>query len=122
MRDSSKVDCNYKWLPIEPLPLNQALSSGTFQPPPLDGSLTLPEIYDWHLEHSPEHQLFAYTDSFGIEHEVNWRDGARGIFNVSREIRRCVRLPANRIGSPPTVVAILSTAGNRTYDFRLLHL
>ncbi|KAF8993889.1 hypothetical protein BDQ17DRAFT_1431390 [Cyathus striatus] len=46
---------------LPPPPSTQALASDTFRPPPLDGSLTLPEIYDWHMKNTPNHRLFVYA-------------------------------------------------------------
>ncbi|KAK1217855.1 hypothetical protein PQX77_019475 [Marasmius sp. AFHP31] len=32
-----------------------------FQRPPLDGSLSIAEVYDWHKEHNPNHPIFVYA-------------------------------------------------------------
>ena len=55
----------YRKLPIAPLPKSQALNTSTFHIPPLDGSLSLGEIFDWQYEHSPEHPVFQYADDAG---------------------------------------------------------
>ncbi|KAF9256855.1 hypothetical protein L218DRAFT_936281 [Marasmius fiardii PR-910] len=33
----------------------------TFNNPPLDGALSIPEVYDWHREHNPNHPIFLYS-------------------------------------------------------------
>ncbi len=38
------------------------VASLTFKPPPLDGSLTFPELFDYNAIHSPKHPLFRYDD------------------------------------------------------------
>ncbi len=51
----------------------------TFKPPPLDGSLTLPEIYDWHLEHSPDHPLFVFRAADNELHRIAWSQGVQTV-------------------------------------------
>lgn len=33
--------------------------------PPLDGSLGIPELYDFHYEHNPDHPIFVYAEPDG---------------------------------------------------------
>jgi hypothetical protein len=44
------------------LPTLQGRKSTTFTRPPLDGSLTLPELYAFHALNSSQHPLFTYVD------------------------------------------------------------
>ncbi|THH29838.1 hypothetical protein EUX98_g4346 [Antrodiella citrinella] len=60
--------------PIPTVPNTQALNSTTFRLPPLDGSLMIPEVWDWHLKYSPNHPVFIYTDDDGKEKVLYWRD------------------------------------------------
>ena len=46
-------------LPFTPRPPK---SEGGFRDPPLDGSHTLPELYDWHYENNPDHPAFVFED------------------------------------------------------------
>ncbi|KAJ7244352.1 hypothetical protein C8J57DRAFT_1725733 [Mycena rebaudengoi] len=46
---------------LPPPPQTQALSSSTFTSPPLDGCLTIAEIYDWHFKNTPHHRLFVFA-------------------------------------------------------------
>ncbi|KAK0206816.1 hypothetical protein DFS33DRAFT_1273198 [Desarmillaria ectypa] len=46
---------------IPPPPQKQGEHSATFLPPPIDGSFTLQQMYDWHLQHSPTHRIFVYV-------------------------------------------------------------
>lgn len=43
-------------------PTPQGYASSTFHPPPADGSLCLPELFEYHSVHSPDHPLFVYAD------------------------------------------------------------
>ena len=69
---------------------NQALRSNTFQLPPLDGSLTLPELFDWHGQHSSEHPLFEYFDDGESGDEsgkvctITWGETARAVRRASK--------------------------------------
>ncbi|KAF9497419.1 acetyl-CoA synthetase-like protein [Pleurotus eryngii] len=51
----------------------------TFKPPPLNGSLTLPEIYDWHLDHSPNHPLFVFHSADAKLHRISWSQGVQTV-------------------------------------------
>ena len=97
----------YMTIPFPPLPATQALNSQTFKPPPLDGSLTVPEQFDWHLANTPNHPLFVYSDDHGEEHVILWPQGVRAM-------HRSGRIVVDRVspkGSEIPVVAILASAG-----------
>ncbi|PBK81171.1 hypothetical protein ARMGADRAFT_948670 [Armillaria gallica] len=57
---------------IPPLPNRQAVESDTFRPPPIDGSFTLQQMYDWHLQHSPHRRLFVYSREDGSIRTICW--------------------------------------------------
>ena len=102
---------DHKVLPMAPLPQTQVLSSTSFVPPPLDGSLTLPEFYDWHLVHSPSHPHLVYVDAKGNEITISWEQSVRAVYRIANEIRRRLGKEPNAKNKPPTVVAILSSSG-----------
>ncbi|KAI0091717.1 hypothetical protein BDY19DRAFT_904330 [Irpex rosettiformis] len=74
-------------LALPPIPRVQALHSTTFQPPPLDGSLTVSEAQDWHYEHSPNHPLFVYSDGNGINTTILWSDAVPAIHRAGYLVR-----------------------------------
>ncbi|KLO12645.1 acetyl-CoA synthetase-like protein [Schizopora paradoxa] len=102
-------------LPIPPPPNTQALTCPDFRPPPLDGSLTYPELFDWHLTRTPNHPIFVYSDDLGAEHRILWPEGARGIQSAARIVRQAVDGDEDVAPERPTVVAILSTADTFTF-------
>lgn len=107
---------DYKVLPFQKLPQTQALSSKTFRAPPLDGSLTVPELYDWNLENNLAHPLFIYADDAGRHHTLLWPEVVRAAHGVGRRIRAMVS-PGMDISVPPDCpcpVAILSAAGTKS--------
>lgn len=102
-------------LPLPPLPDTQALSTKTFQKPPLDGSLTIPEIYDWHYAHSPEHPLFVYSDSHGDVKSILWPEAVRGVHTAASIVQTRVRV-AKKDGEP-RIVGILAASGSFFINF-----
>ncbi|KZT28667.1 acetyl-CoA synthetase-like protein [Neolentinus lepideus HHB14362 ss-1] len=104
---------NYKCLPFPPLPPTQAINSPTFKPPPLDGTLTLPEIYDWHYRNTPKHPLFLYPDGDGTVHEILWPSAVRAIHQVGYILRPKVGNPMTQDGRP--IVAVLAASDTITY-------
>lgn len=94
---------------IPPAPQTQALSSKTFSRPPLDGSLSLPEIFDWHLEHSKEHRLFIFLQENGDIREILWPEAVRAVHVGARIVRQIMNWKAGMQKTP--VVAILAASG-----------
>ncbi|KAH9911161.1 uncharacterized protein B0H18DRAFT_945218, partial [Fomitopsis serialis] len=99
-------------------PSTHGLSSTTFRPPPLDGSLTLPELCDWHGEHSANHRLFVYAEDDGTVKNILWS-------SASQAIRRAAELVKQRLGDKQgkngdRVVAILSSSDSIPYMTMIL--
>ncbi|KAF4571678.1 hypothetical protein EYR36_009021 [Pleurotus pulmonarius] len=65
-----------------------------FQVPPVDGSLTIPEIWDWHSEHNPTHAAFEYEAHKGGVTTVSYR-------NVVSAAHEAARILSAAIGSNP---------------------
>ena len=100
----------YRKLPIRPPPCNQALTSTTFKVPPLDGSLTLSQIYDWHYEHSPEHPVFEYADDDGKVHILKMKDIVPAIHRGARLVQAAFETHTPAPTKKP-VVGILAGSG-----------
>ncbi|KAG5729986.1 Linear gramicidin synthase subunit D [Termitomyces sp. T112] len=94
----------------------QTASSPTFAPPPLDGSLTIPEIYEYHLEYNGDHPLFLYD--FNDEAvTVQWKQAVHAIRRAARIIHREVQPPPcmpNKTDKAP-VIAILAVIDQLSY-------
>ncbi|KAF9020020.1 acetyl-CoA synthetase-like protein [Hymenopellis radicata] len=95
------------------LPQTQALFSSTFLPPPLDGSLTLGEIYDWHLENNPEHRLFVCAREGVLSRVVHWGETGLAVRRGAQMVRKIVASRLNAVKQP--VVAILAVSDTVTY-------
>ncbi|KAF8195302.1 hypothetical protein K438DRAFT_1968611 [Mycena galopus ATCC 62051] len=93
---------------LPPPPQTQARSSSTFRPPPLDGSLSIAEIYDWHFQNTPNHRLFVYAYADGSVRTINWREAVQAIYVGAKVLRdRFHWVPA--AGEQP-VVSILASS------------
>ncbi|KAI0062574.1 acetyl-CoA synthetase-like protein [Artomyces pyxidatus] len=100
------------------LPQTQVLSSQTFRAPPLeDRTLTLPDLYDWQYEHSPDHPLFLYDDVPGKVRTIAWSEAVRAIHNAAHVVasRLPAEIVANAIGGRPIVVACLCATDTVSY-------
>ena len=103
------IDPNYysDTFTIPPLPHTQCLSTETFAQPPIDGSLSVPELYDWHLVHSKEHPMFVYADDDNNPKVIFWPEGVRAVHRTARLIQQL----GQDTGTRRPVVAILAAAG-----------
>ncbi|KAF9556254.1 acetyl-CoA synthetase-like protein [Agrocybe pediades] len=101
-------------------PQTQALSSATFTPPPLDGSLSLPEQYEWHLKHSPNHPLFTYATENKDVRTILWREAVKAIHTGARLVRQTMKW-APGMKNPP-VIAILAASDSITYFTTLMSI
>lgn len=99
---------------IPPPPKTHALSSTTFRPPPLDGSLSVPEMWDWHAEHSANHPLFRYAKDDGSVRTIPWGEVIGAALRAAKVIRTRVR------AEPGAVVAIFATSESIGYATTLL--
>ena len=109
--DAKNIDANsLKVLPIPPVPHTQALSSTTFRLPPLDGTLTIAEMWDWHTEHSPEHPVFEYSDDDGNVTTIKWPEATRAMHRAGRLVKSFADAHPSSTDRKP-IVAILASTG-----------
>ena len=96
----------YMQLPLPTLPQTQALSSPTFKRPPLDGSVILPHVWDWHHDNSPDHPVIVYSDDTGQNTIIRMREVIRAIHRAAKHVRAL--FPS---GGRRPVVGILAASG-----------
>lgn len=93
------------------LPNTQVLNSSTFRTPPLqEQELTLPELYDWHLYHSPSHPLFIFSDGAGKIRTIPWEEAVRAIHRAAHFVSSRVEHNDASFESRP-IVAVLAATG-----------
>ncbi|EIN05387.1 acetyl-CoA synthetase-like protein [Punctularia strigosozonata HHB-11173 SS5] len=91
-------------------------ASKTFSVPPLDGSLTIPEIYDWHAEHSPDHPLFTYNTSATDKVVITFKQGVHAIHRAGGFLSdRLVQLRIHPSDVDGPVIAIFAASDTVTY-------
>jgi acyl-CoA synthetase (AMP-forming)/AMP-acid ligase II len=89
----------------------QGINSPTFSPAPLDGSLTIPQLLEHHLEKSPNHTAYIYDDSEGKIVSVSFSRYIRTVHAACRRVLRDVK-PENRLADGKRmVVGIFAAAG-----------
>ncbi|PBL03992.1 NRPS-like enzyme [Armillaria gallica] len=88
----------------------QGVSSLTFKPPPLDGSLTFPELFDYNATHSPKHPLFRYNDpDNGGFRTILWEEGVAAFHTAGHHFKEYIH------GDAPVTVGILANINSITY-------
>jgi hypothetical protein len=112
------ADNSYVCLPIPLPPQTQALNSPTFIIPPLDGTLSLPEIFDFHLQHSPNHPAFVYADGPGSTRTILWHEVVRGLHQAGHIVRS--RVEVEQVNERP-IIALLALAGMLHFNPLSMH-
>ncbi|KAJ6553311.1 hypothetical protein B0H19DRAFT_1263705 [Mycena capillaripes] len=98
---------------LPPPPQTQARRPSTFVPPPLDGTLTIAEIYDWHFEHTPLHRLFVYARTDESIREIYWPEAVQAIYTGAGILRNRFQWTAGIREMP--VVSILASSDTIPY-------
>ncbi|EGO01125.1 hypothetical protein SERLA73DRAFT_72094 [Serpula lacrymans var. lacrymans S7.3] len=102
---------------LPPPPQTQARSSTTFRPPPLDGSLTFPQMYSWHLEHTPDYRLFVYVREDGSVKTIYWPEAVKAIYTAAHIIGNRIQWISYTSERP--VIAILAASDTIPYFITL---
>ncbi|PBK68197.1 NRPS-like enzyme [Armillaria solidipes] len=91
------------------LPTLPDVTSLTFKSPPLDGSLTFPELFDYNAIHSPKHPLFRYDDpDNGGFRTILWEEGIAAFHTAGHYFKKYVHGDA-------VIVGILANTNSITY-------
>ncbi|KAH7907693.1 hypothetical protein BJ138DRAFT_455649 [Hygrophoropsis aurantiaca] len=101
-------------------PRTQARVSTTFHPPALDGSKSLPEIYDWHLRHTLHHRLFVYLQEDGNVRTIYWPEAVRAVHVGARMIRKRMGWKPGMEDTP--VIAILAPSDTIPYFVTMMSI
>jgi hypothetical protein len=80
--------------------------------PPVDGSLTIPEIFDWHHEHNPQHPFFVYADDEGSLKYITMKEAVHAMHQAARHYTAHF----SSLGHPPSIrgapaIAIFAASG-----------
>ncbi|THH03938.1 hypothetical protein EW145_g5884 [Phellinidium pouzarii] len=101
------------------VPRMHGLHCSTFVQPPLDFSLSLPALYDWQGEHSPNHPLFVFEDGPGSTRTILWAEAVQGIHRATQFVRSVVGEPfgANSSERQPLIAVLASSDTITSYSF-----
>ncbi|KAH7925193.1 acetyl-CoA synthetase-like protein [Leucogyrophana mollusca] len=91
-----------------------------FTVPPLDGSLTLPEIYDWHYENNPQHPVFLYTRSTGEKCFCPYSEVVPAAHRAGRYVADAAGIDLTADASTFPLVAIFAATDTVTYFTTLI--
>ena len=93
----------------------QGAHSKTFTRPPLDTTLTIPELFKFHAEHSAEHAVFAYADDEHRPHYLYYPEVYRAIRKAATFVYPLIRADledaAGKGSGEQPVIAILANTG-----------
>ncbi|KAJ7448015.1 hypothetical protein FB451DRAFT_1289566 [Mycena latifolia] len=103
---------------LPPAPQTQALSSLTFKPPPLDGSLSIGQIYDWHFQNTSNHRLFVYARQDGTIRTIFWPEAIHAVYVGAQILRDRFSWVAGKAETP--VVSILAASDAIPYGILLM--
>ncbi len=97
--------------PVQPVvTAPQGVTSTTWTAPPFFGDLTIPELYAFHAEKSPNHPVIAFDEENGSIRTLTYTDVFRGIRKAAGFVSRVV---PHHPASERHVVGILAIAGER---------
>lgn len=90
----------------------QGAHSTTFSTPPVDGNLTIPELFAFHAVHSSTHKLFVYADGVDLGF-VDYATAFRAQVATARIIKAAFDLGADlySVGTSRPVFGILAITG-----------
>ncbi|KZT73708.1 acetyl-CoA synthetase-like protein [Daedalea quercina L-15889] len=97
---------SYTLLP--PAPQTQGHSCATFRVPPLDGTLSYPQLIDFHGQYSADHRLFVCAEEDSTIKSITWSRGSQAIRRGALLVRECLGWKPGVNESP--VVATLSAS------------
>jgi hypothetical protein len=81
-----------------------------FTLPPRDGSLTLPEIFDFHYERNPNHPLFVYANTGGVTN-VLYSDVVPALHRAARLIADVAGIDLDADPASFSTIAIMANSG-----------
>ncbi|KAL0565698.1 hypothetical protein V5O48_016324 [Marasmius crinis-equi] len=92
-----------------------APTSRNFKLPPLDGSLTLPEIYDWHYVKNPTKTLFVYdSEPVGYTH-ITYREVVPASHRAAQWIASTISVELDDITNTTPPVAVIANTDTITH-------
>ena len=100
---------------LPPVPkLRDQAATATFSQPPLDGSLSTAEIYEWHAQYSPHHPAFQYLDDDKTIKTITFSDALQAIYRGGWLLRAAMEKVPQATGKRP-VIAVVALSGTNSF-------
>lgn len=97
---------------VVPIPKRPLKPGCNFKTPPLDGSLTVPEIYDWHARQNAQYPLFVYQDrAQGTLVRLSFEQVVAAAHRAGRMVADAIGVNADDALASGGPVAILARTG-----------
>lgn len=93
------------------LSLHAQKSGCKFTVPPLDGSLTLQEIYDFHYTNNPDHPVFVYSNVNGDLKYLTYTEVVPAAHRAARIVAKIAKIDLNASSATFSSIAIVASAG-----------
>ncbi|KAF9258147.1 acetyl-CoA synthetase-like protein [Marasmius fiardii PR-910] len=100
-------------------PATQTLTCTTFRQPPMDGSLTILDMCEWHHKHSTNHRLFVFPRLDGSVHSITWGEAVDAMYRGVHLIQERVKISALPGHSAPIIAMV---AQSETISYGLTRL
>lgn len=100
---------------MPPYPAQHCVPHTTFSAPPLEHGLSVPWLYEYHAQHSPDHPVFTYADrDTGEPHNITFSEAWDMIIAVADVVSKL--LPKSQVhgessGRVRPVIGILALSG-----------
>ncbi|KAG6915163.1 hypothetical protein DXG01_012958, partial [Tephrocybe rancida] len=78
--------------------------------PPLDGTLHVPELYDWQYYNNPTQTAFLYTDGDSVIQHITYREFIPAIHRAGRLVASLINIDISGDHDDYPVVALISAA------------
>lgn len=97
-------------------PPRTATPEGSYKSPPIDGSLTVSEIFDWHYQNNPHHPVFVYANDDSQKTWLSFSDVVPAIHQAARYVAKVSGIDLETDTKRP-LVAIIAATGETTLAF-----
>ncbi|KAH9949726.1 hypothetical protein B0H21DRAFT_819887 [Amylocystis lapponica] len=91
-----------------------------FAVPPLDGSLTVPQIFDWHYEHNSNHPIFVYKAECGDLVHHTYAEMVPAAHRAAQYVAKKVGIDLSQDPSTYPTVAIFAASDSISYFTTLI--
>jgi hypothetical protein len=87
--------------------------------PPLDGSLTLTELYDYHYQNNPNHPVFVHPNGSGEDTKLSYSDVVPAIHQAARWAAQLTKIDLDGKPEKLPTIAVLASSGEHEVVFHI---